>query len=486
MMGEQLKVSFLDKYRSMSPTLRASALFAICGIIQKGVSFLIVPIYTRIMPSEAYGQYSVFCSWYQLLMIFTTLNMWNYLINNGMTDFSEKRWDFIASLQGLAGALTLAWMVIYLPFSNIWELLTGMTLPMMLIMFAEFLTMPSFEYWCSVNRFDYKAVGVVILTVIIAVFTPVVAIPTILFSEDKGFAAILGRSIVPIVVYTVVGIRLLIRNRKVYDRYFWSYALRFNLPLVPHFLSMMLLASSDRIMIERMRGASDAAKYSVAYQAALALQIVNTAVLNSFVPYTYKALKDGDTEKIGKRATPIVMFVGGLNLFVSLFAPEVIGLLAPAEYQSAIYIIPPVAMSNMFMLLFNLFANVEYYYKETKMVAAASAISAVTNVVLNYIFIQKYGYIAAGYTTLFCYILFSICHYMFMRKVSRKHMGGDKIYNIKLLTIVVLLFTALSVFAVRLYDKNMLIYRYIFIVAIMVTLIIYRRKIVVLLRGGDL
>ena len=450
--------SVREKIRNMPGTVKASAVFAFCGICQKGISFIVVPIYTRLMPTEAYGKYSIFLSWYQLLMVFTTLNMWNYLINNGLTKYGEKGWDFIAALQGLSTMITCVWIAVYIPFSGLWEKLTGLSLPMMALMFAELLVMPSFEYYCAVKRYYFQAGRVAALTLLTSLLIPVVSIPLILLMEDKGFAAILGRVLPSVLVYGCVSVLLLKRGRKLFDREYWMFALRFNLPLVPHFLSMMVLQQSDRIMIGRMCGEADAAVYSVAYQAGMALQLVNAAVLNVFVPYTYRVVKSGETKKVGRASLPLLALIGALNVFASLFAPEIIGLLASEEYHVATYAIPPVAMSSMYMFLFNLFANIEYYWGETKGVAVASVFSAITNMILNYIFIRKYGFLAAGYTTLVCYMLFSVCHYIFMRKVSRKYMAGSRVYDIRKILLIAGSFTVVGVGCTALYDRPVIRY----------------------------
>lgn len=39
------------------------------------------------------------------------------------------------------------------------------------------------------------------------------------------------------------------------------------------------------------------------------------------------------------------------------------------------------------------------------------------NVVLNFIFIHIFGYVAAGYTTLACYILYSVGHYVVSKRI---------------------------------------------------------------------
>ena len=53
------------------------------------------------------------------------------------------------------------------------------------------------------------------------------------------------------------------------------------------------------------------------------------------------------------------------------------------------------------MFMYQIFANVEFYFEKNKFIMLASIFSAGFNVFLNYIFIKELGYIAAGYTTLY-------------------------------------------------------------------------------------
>lgn len=110
------------------------------------------------------------------------------------------------------------------------------------------------------------------------------------------------------------------------------------------------------------------------------------------------------------------------------------------------------------MFLFNLFANIEYYWGETKYVAIASLASAVVNVVLNYVFIKQYGFIAAGFTTLFCYMLLSVCHYFFMKKVCRKYMQGHNVYNSKMLAIISVVLTVGTLIVITVYNMGLIRY----------------------------
>lgn len=59
-------------------------------------------------------------------------------------------------------------------------------------------------------------------------------------------------------------------------------------------------------------------------------------------------------------------------------------------------------------------------YKKTKYIMVASIIGAVLNVILNFALIPVFGYLAAGYTTLFCYLLFALFHGVFMLKIAQE------------------------------------------------------------------
>ena len=85
------------------------------------------------------------------------------------------------------------------------------------------------------------------------------------------------------------------------------------------------------------------------------------------------------------------------------------------------------------MFLYNLFGNIEFYYEKTLFIMVASCVGAILNGVLNAAFIPIFGYYAAGYTTLFCYAVFAVSHYVFYRIIVRKKADVKGIYNGKII-----------------------------------------------------
>ena len=63
----------ITKYKNLPEAVKASLWFTICSILQKGISFITVPIFTRLLTTEQYGVVSIFYSWESIFIIFCTL-----------------------------------------------------------------------------------------------------------------------------------------------------------------------------------------------------------------------------------------------------------------------------------------------------------------------------------------------------------------------------------------------------------------------------
>ena len=76
--------NILQKYRKMSVQVRASFWFLICSFLQKGISSITTPIFTRLLTTDEYGQYGAFNSWLGIITIFVTLNLFYGVYTQGL------------------------------------------------------------------------------------------------------------------------------------------------------------------------------------------------------------------------------------------------------------------------------------------------------------------------------------------------------------------------------------------------------------------
>ncbi|MDE5916568.1 MAG: hypothetical protein K2G62_00390, partial [Oscillospiraceae bacterium] len=126
--------NIVAKYKKMPIQMKASVWFLICSFLQKGISTITTPIFTRLLSTEEYGQYSVFNSWLSVVTIFVTLNLFYGVYTQGLVKFSNERDVFSSSLLGLTTSLTVVWTAIYLCFHNFWNNIFSLTTVQMLSM----------------------------------------------------------------------------------------------------------------------------------------------------------------------------------------------------------------------------------------------------------------------------------------------------------------------------------------------------------------
>lgn len=468
-------MNILKKYQSIPIPIRASFWFLICSFLQRGISFITTPIFTRLLSTKEYGQFNVFNSWMSIIVVFATLNLYYGVYTRGLVKFEKEKDEFSSSLQGLTLTLLMLWLLLYLCFHTLWNRIFGLTTVQMLLMFILMWTTSVFSFWSAYQRVEFKYRGLVLVTIVVSILKPLVGIIFVRFSEDKVTARILGLVIVEFICYSFFFITQLLKGKKFYSKKFWVHALQFNIPLIPHYLSTSILSGADRIMIKEMIGESEAGIYSLAYSLSMIMTMLNGALMQTLEPWMYKKIASKKIEDISTVAYTSFSIVAVMNIILIAFAPEVVRFFAPGSYYKAIYIIPPVAMSVFFMFSYTFFAVFEFYYQKTKLISVATSVGALLNIILNLIFIDIFGYYAAGYTTLVCYIAYAIFHFIFMRKICRTYLENRQPYSIRVYLFIAISFISLGFIFLFLY-KNIFM-RYIAIILILSISYINREKI---------
>jgi O-antigen/teichoic acid export membrane protein len=474
-----MKKNLLLKFNNASPAVKSSMALLFANLILKGISLISGPIYTRIMTTEQYGIVSTYLSWQNLLAVLVTLNLSSGVFNNGMLDYKEDREVFQFSLLSISTLSTMFYFVIFFVFRNVLLKLFDMPEILVYVMFANFLVVPAYSFWAGRQRYEFKYKLLTILTIVIAITSMVFGIIAILISPDDSDAvAKLSATegvnfVVGLIFYFYIGIKAKFKFNYVYCKY----ALKFNVPLILHYMSMYVLSSSDRIMITKMVNTSATAIYSVACTVASVINIVWTSIEASLTPWIYEKLDEKKFECVKKLTVNIVCLFAFMCLGCTLFAPEIMAVLAPPSYSSGIYVIPSVAAGVFFTSIYSLYMRIELFYKQTAFASIATTIAAVINVVLNYIFIRVFGAVAAGYTTMICYALLSMFHYINVRKKCIDHIFNNKVFFIVSLVVIML-----SVCITVLYSYTII--RYLFVMALLIMLLLKRDYVLRAFRTG--
>lgn len=465
------------KYKRMSLPAKAGLWFTISAFIQRGITFITTPIYTRILTTEQYGIVSVYNTWVEIISILCTMNLYYGGFNNGMRDYKNQRDEYVSSIQGLITTITICWGIVFWVGQLFFKSLLEMDSYIIILMFLQIIAYSSLALWASRERYEFRYRKLVLVTVSNTLFSLTLPIIAVLLSrpENGASARIVVQALCIIIFGSCLYFHNLRKGRIFYSSIFWKTAFLFNLPLLPHYLSTMILNHSDRIMISKMVGSEEAALYSVAYSGAMVLNILTVSINQSFAPWIYGKIEKKRYENIGDVSNGLFLGVSIIIMLLIAFAPEFLLVLGGRRYADAVIIVPPVAASLYFVFMYQIFANVEFYFKRNYFIAYASIIGAVINVILNFFGIKLFGYIAPGYTTLICYIIFGISHYIFMKRICVEEKIGSKIFDSKAIFSLAFILVAFSLLMALIYEH--LLIRYAFLGVLIVILVIKRKYI---------
>lgn len=445
MTGLRLKDKIKKTYICLSVEKKSVIWYTLATVIQNGILFLITPLYTRILSDAQYGIFSVYQSWQQIISIVSVLAL-DRCITVGFMKFQTHRKEFLSSVQALMTLLVFLCAIFVCLCSRQFQSIIGLPVEIVYTMLVVALMNNTLSNWSWFQRYHYSYIKLTIITVLSTAAIQIVSVLALFFLpfENKGSVLILSMSGVRLLLYGIIYCSVFITGKTVYKREYWKFALGYSVAVVPHALAQIILNSSDRIMIDKFCGRSDAAYYGVTYSAAMVLNIIMISVSSAVQPWFFEKIESKDFESIRQRTSTLLILAALLSAGVSFVAPEILTIMAPSSYRAALWVFPSVAASVFFNSMYLYFANFESYYEKPYYFSVATMVGAVLNIVLNYIFIPVFGFEAAGYTTLVCYIFFAAMHYVFMKKVCAEKINGVKVFNLKFilgLSAIVLLLT---------------------------------------------
>lgn len=327
-------------FRNQNEIKRASALYFFATFFNKGIAFITVPIFTRILSTSDYGMVTTYNSWVSILSAVFSMSLFMG-IRVSFIDYSEDTDNFLSTVitfTCLMGTMMFALsgvIIVVLPYNS------NITLVLLCgIQGFAAAILNDYTYFLMM-KFSYKArTLLMILPNLLSVTFSVLAI--IYFVENQKY---MGRIIPTALIYAIFGVCVLILVfRKAKPQLNWvylRYALMISLPLVLHSIALNILSQSDRTMITMLRSSAETGIYSLVYNFSMIATVITTAMEGIWVPWFTNKLQNRETDSINKMAADYVHFMTYILFCLTLVAPELLKLLSEPSYWEGISIIPP-------------------------------------------------------------------------------------------------------------------------------------------------
>lgn len=406
--------------------LKAGVGYTFGNVLIKGISFLTLPIFTRLMSTAQYGLYTTFMSYESILALLIGLGL-HASLKAAKIEFKDQIDSYVSSIIVFPFLFSLILMGIALPLMDSLGKLSGFGgVAIMLLIFNALATSVISIYNNRISL-DYAYKRYLALSLASSISNVVLSLFLILFVKklDPFYSRVLGTSVPMILIALMLLITFYRKAKPAVDKKFISFGFSYSLPLVPHGISQLILAQFGKIVIQQKIGNDAAGIYGFAYTIALIPQILVTSLDTAWGPWFFEQYAKGNITLIKKRTGHYVSIFSIICCVLFTISPEIIMLLAPSSYWPSIEMVIPAILGIFFTFMYTIPAQVEYYFKKTTYIAAGTVAAALINVASLIYFVPMYGYQIAVYITLLTYLLYFAAHMLIARRITNKNLPFD-------------------------------------------------------------
>jgi len=430
-------------HHSIRVPARASAWYVISGIVARGIGFFGTPIFTRLLSPEEYGLFPLYTTWFSVISVFATLELTGGVIHRGLQKFKQNRDKLISSSFWLIALSFSVFCILYFTFSDKINGITGLSTSVTVFLLIQIILNSLVNLYTSKERFDYNYKTVALINLSVAVLNPIISVLLIELANIRAEARIIGGIISLTLVAIPILFRLLKRGSIIPSPTLMKFLLRFNLPLLPHYIAVSLILRTGEIAVGRIFGQAALGKYSVAMSVGMSLTMITNGISSALGPWILRKLGAKQNREIAELIFTVTKGLALLCLFLLSVAPEIFAIATPESYRDALGAAYPLVLTVIPMFLSGTVMTAELYYEKSGYSSVSGIIAAIISISLSFLLLPYLSYAFAGVFALVSYLILTMLNTLSFKRLS----GYYPIFPVK--TLFLFLFT--SVYALGLF-----------------------------------
>ena len=243
-----------------------------------------------------------------------------------------------------------------------------------------------------------------------------------LYIEGYQISYILWANIIASGVTLVMVSPTYIRLRWSFNRQLWMRMMRYAYPVLIAGIAFSINETFDRILLKGLLPAEVAdtqiGMYSACYKLALFMTLFATAFRLGVEPFFFSHANTINPQTNYARILEFFVAIGSCILLIVVVFADVLKILIirSEAYWEAMWIVPIVLMANFFLGIYH---NLSVWYKitdRTRYGAIISVIGALVTLVINILFIPKFGFKASAVATLIAYGIMAFISFFLGRR----------------------------------------------------------------------
>ena len=408
-------------YKSL---FKQTAIYGLATVLPRMLSFLLVRLYTNILPTADYGEVSVLLSW----MVFFNVIL-SYGMETGFFRFYSREDD----KQNVIATSTISifWSsAVFLMFGLIFRDTLGrladvdvqyITYSVWILVLDALVIVPFSKLRANQRPMRYAIIkiGNVAVNLGLNIFFLMV-LPKIAKARPDSFIASfysenfeIGYIFVANLISSLLTFLVLLPDYfKInweFDPKLWARMMKYGLPILVAGIAFAINEHFDKILLEKLLPASiaksEVGAYAACYKLGLFMVLFATAFRLGIEPFFFShADKQNAPQTYAMITKYFVIFGSCILLCVIVFADLLkLLLLDNVAYWEAMKVVPLIILANFFLGIYN---NLSVWYKltdQTKIGAYISIVGAIVTLALNFWLIPIYSYYGSAIATISAY-----------------------------------------------------------------------------------
>lgn len=410
-------------------------IYGLATVLPRMFSFLLVPLYTKVLPPEEYGEISILFSYFIILNIILSYGMETaffrfYTQNENKKEvLSTSSWSLVFS--------SLLFFVLAYTFQGYLSEWTGIPVRylslVIWILLLDALVIIPFAYLRATERPTRYAVLKILNVAINLVLNIVFLLYLKEWAEQNSFfqsfyVPDFEISYVFIANLIASGITLLLmfpfyfQLKFSFNANLWKKMWHYGFPVLIAGLAFSINTAFDKILLNYLLppdiAAAQVGIYSACYKLTIFMTLFATAFRLGIEPFFFSHASAKNAPETYSNITLYFVILGALILISVVVFIDVLKLIViqnPA-YWTALGVVPLILLAN---LCLGIYHNLSVWYKitdRTKFGAYISVFGAVVSIVLNVLLIPKYSYMGSAVALLAAYASMVALSYYYGQK----------------------------------------------------------------------
>ena len=399
--------------------------------IDKGSIFLFFPLILKFLSLEQFGLWSLIIIVSNLLTPIVTLNGSSSILRGGSENISIGKYLFKTFLiYTLSIGISSSFLLYYIDnLQEKWLFYSFViaTIEGLLILLLTFLRTQNKSI--SYLTISILKVSILLLLIIYSIYNKLEFNQYLYYQiVIMGIFALL---IVLIVFYF---------DSNQYEAIALYSVLLFAISLIPHVISQWIMSSSDRLIIEYMLDTKSVGIYSLSYNIAQILTLINMGLGLALPTYLIKNYSDWRKKNFDNTIIKYYTYIAIL-LFVFIYVLYYLDYKyfnVLKYYNSEMLNLISVNYLAIYILgLYTFYANYLFYHRKGKIISIVTFYAALVNILFSVFLIYIFGLIGASIGTLIAYV-FYLYYIIFKTKQIEIDLNIKLIGNIVLIVFIII------------------------------------------------